>query len=117
MHMLRPIVTALVIFILISIAILFLPWDRINWGRISILPAATITVTGTSQGEQANQIATFGAAVTATNDDKQKATDEVNTKMTALLNAVKTFGIPDADIKTENVSVSQQEKPTTLIYP
>ncbi len=103
--------------ILLAVCVTLLPIDKINWGRISILPAATITVTGTSQGQEANQIASFNATVSVSSDDKQKAVDEVNSKMTALIAQVKNFGIPDADIKTQQVSVYQQPQPQTLIYP
>lgn len=110
--------------VLLALCVALLPIDKINWGRISILPAATITVTGTAQSSQANQIASFNASITASNDDKQKATDEVNTKMTALISAVKNFGVPDADIKTQQISVYQQPapyvvqgQPQTQIYP
>ncbi len=113
--MLKNIFLILLSFVLLGIAIIFLPIDKINWGRISILPAATITVTGTSQSDVANQTAGFSATITSTNADKQKATDDVNTKMTALIKSIKDFGIADADIKTESVNVYQQT--TTMMYP
>lgn len=106
---------------IIALAILYLPLSKINWGRISVLPAATITVTGTAQSDIANQTAGFSANVTATNADKQVAVGLVNSKMTALIAALKNFGIADADIKTESVSVYQMPvavpQTQTLIYP
>ena len=124
----RNIFFALGTIILLTLSVVFLPIDRINWGRISILPAATITVTGTSQSDIANQTAGFSATITSTNADKQKATDDVNTKMTALIKSIKDFGIADADIKTESVNVYQMpvspvpvpqngSGAQTLIYP
>lgn len=119
--------------VLLAITITILPIDKINWGRISILPAATITVTGSAQGNVANQLGTFSATVMVSNANKQTAVDSVNTKMTALIKAVKDFGIADSDIKTESVSVYQMpvrvpetgstgsgtsgSGATTLIYP
>src|SRR6266478_8580476 len=102
--------------VLLVITVAILPIDKINWGRISILPAATITVTGTSEGSVANSQASFGATVTATNADKATAVNSVNTKMTTLIASLKTFGIADADIKTESVNVYQMPKAQTLIY-
>ncbi len=80
---------------------------------------STITVTGEAQENQKNQIATFTASVISTNDDKQKAVDETNTKMTDLINSIKALGIADGDIKTENISVYQQPSPypVTMMYP
>ena len=103
--------------VLIIAAVFYLPLYRVNWGRFSMLPAATITVTGQSQGSVQNQIASYNATVTSINADKQKATDETNTKMTALIKSVKDFGIPETDIKTENISVSQIPDVQTMIYP
>lgn len=109
--------------VLLVVAVLILPFNRINWGRISILPAATITITGTAKGEEANQIASFNATVQSINNDKQKATDEVNTKMNEIITQVKNFGVKASDIKTQAISVYQrprvvpQGQPETLIYP
>ena len=125
--MLKNIFFILLTFILLAAAVIFLPIDKVNWGRISILPAATITVTGTSQSDVANETAGFSATVSAVNADKQTAVNEVNTKMAALIKSIKDFGIADADIKTENVSVYQMPvspvpvpqngSAQTLIYP
>ncbi|HWA51740.1 MAG TPA: SIMPL domain-containing protein [Patescibacteria group bacterium] len=102
--------------IVLVLAANFLPISRINWGKISIQPAGTITVTGTAQEDVTNQVATFNATVTATNADKQTAVNKVNTQMTALLAALKNFGIADADITTQSVNTYQNQA-QTLIYP
>ena len=115
--MLRKVILLLLSFFLLLGGIYLFPWDRVNWGRISLLPAATITVTGEAKGQQANNTASFQASITTTNADKQKATDEVNTKMTSLLNALKTFGIPEADIKTDAIIINEEPEVQTLIYP
>lgn len=100
--------------VLILLSVFLIPWDRVNWGTISLLPASTVTVTGEAKSQQTTQIATFTAGVTAINDDKQKAVDEVNQKVEALITSVKEFGIPVEDIKTQNLSVYQQEEPVTV---
>ncbi len=89
---------------------LFFPWQKINWGKISLAPAETVTVTGTAKQEQQSQIATFNAGVNVVSDNKQAATDEVNQKINALTKAVKDFGVKDADIKTQNLNVYQREE-------
>ena len=64
----------------------FAPWNK-----------GMITCTGSSKLDQAPQIATFYATVTVSDDDKQKAVDLVNQKMTELLASLKSFGIPEAE--------------------
>ena len=119
MSFLRSLVLSVLIAVIVLAGLYLLPWDRVSWGKFSILPGSTITVTGESKQDISSQIASFNVGVTATNQDKQKALDEVNSKMTALLNAVKTFGIANDDIKTQNVSVYQSTLPypEPLIYP
>jgi uncharacterized protein YggE len=104
--------------VLVAIAT-YLPIDKINWGRVSILPAATITVTGEAQSNVVNQKASFSATISVTNADKQTAVNKVNQEMTDLIKALKNFGIADADITTQQVSVYQMPtvQPQTLIYP
>jgi hypothetical protein len=48
--------------------------------------------------------------VEAVNDSKDVAVGDVNTKIDALIQAVKDFGIKEADIKTQNVSIYQDEQ-------
>ncbi len=105
------IVFALVIvsFILLAAA-LFSPWQKVNWGKISLAPAETVTVVGTAKQQQQSQIAVFNAGVNVVSDNKQAATDEVNQKINALTKAVKDFGIKEADIKTQNLNVYQREE-------
>lgn len=105
--MLKNVFFALGTVIILAIAFMILPLDRVNWGRISVLPAATITVTGSATGDVSNQMANFGATVMATNADKQTAVNAVNQAMTTLINSVKNMGIADGDIKTQQVSVYQ----------
>ncbi|OGV97101.1 hypothetical protein A2W24_00130 [Microgenomates group bacterium RBG_16_45_19] len=106
---------ALIVFALVIFAgAFFIPWDQITWGKFALVPADTVTVIGEAKTEQQSQIATFTAGVTAVNDDKQKAVDDVNQKVESLIQSVKDFGIPEADIKTQNLSIYQQEEPVTV---
>jgi uncharacterized protein YggE len=96
--------------IMALIVIFILPWNRINWGKVSLTQPQSVTVTGTAKSIQKNQIATFTAGVDAVNDKKDVAVTEVNTKVAALTKAVKDFGIKEQDIKTQNLSVYQNEE-------
>lgn len=89
---------------------LLIPWEHVNWGKISILPASTITVTGEAKQDELPQIVRFSASVTATNVDKQTAVNEVNTQMAKLIKSVKDFGIAAKDIQTQQVSVYQTKE-------
>lgn len=105
---------ALVLFPVVLIGLAYvLPLRDIDWGSVSLKPASTVTVSGFASEQQNNQIAEFSAGVNAVSNDKQAAIDEVNTKTDALIQAVKEFGVSEQDIKTQNLSVNQEEK---LVY-
>mgnify|MGYP001363803696 FL=1 len=98
------------ILVVVLILVFLLPWGRINWGKIRWMQPETVTVTGEAKSTQKNQIATFNAGVDAVNSDKDKAISDVNSKMEAIIAAVKDFGIKEEDIKTQNLSIFQQEE-------
>ncbi len=91
-------------------ALFILPLSRIDWGNIHFTPGKTITVLGQSQTSQKNQVANFTAGVSVTNDDKDKAVEEVNKKMESIIKSVKDFGIKSEDIQTQNISVYQNQE-------
>lgn len=108
-------ITSLLGWILLAlVAVFIIPWERITWGSLRLAPSTTVTVTGDAKQEQANQIAQFTAGVMVLNSDKDKAVSEVNQKVESLIQSVKDFGIPEQDIKTQNLSIYQQEEPITL---
>lgn len=96
----------LICFVLFAGAYL-IPWQGVDWGKLELLPARTITVVGEAITRERSQMATFTAGVTVVNDSKEVAIDEVNSKVTALIASVKNFGIQSDDIKTQNLSVYQ----------
>lgn len=102
-----------VLFIVGVVALLGLStqWFTINWGRIENAQTATINVTGEAKDLHANQIATFTAGVSVTDADRETAVEMASAQMTELVNAVKEFGIPAEDIKTENVNVYEYTVP------
>lgn len=96
--------------VLVLILVWVVPWNRVNWGKITWQPSEIITVTGEAKSQEKNQIASYTAGVESVNDNKEEAVKEVNTKIEALIKALKEFGIKDADIKTQNMSIYQDEQ-------
>jgi len=96
--------------ILVLILAWIVPWNRINWGRITWQQAEVVTVIGEAKSQEMNQIANFSAGVMAQDMDKNKAITEVNTKMNDLVKEVKDFGIKESDIKTQSLSYYQEPK-------
>lgn len=102
---------------LVAVVVFALYTGMIHWGKVEILPAATVTVTGTSKLDQTPQIADFSAAVSIADDDKATAVNLVNSKMTDIVSSLKAFGIADADIQTQEVSVYANPQPVEMMYP
>jgi uncharacterized protein len=98
-----------VTFVLVIAALWFVPWRNISWGSIAVNNNQVVTVTGEAKAVVKNEIASFSAGVSATNDNKQTAVNEVNTKVAAMTKSVKDFGVKDADIQTQNISVYQNQ--------
>lgn len=101
--------------ILLAVVILMtgaflMPWQKVDWGKIQLSPSKTITVFGQAKSKEKNQIATFSAGVSAVNDNKENAINEVNQKIQAIIDAVKNFGISSDDLQTQNLSVYQSEE-------
>jgi len=80
----------------------------VTWYYLPFHAPYTVSVTGTAKSAVSNNMSSFNATVSETNEDKQTALDAVNKKMAGLIKSLKDFGIPDADIKTQQVSVYQQ---------
>lgn len=89
--------------------------------KVSTQPVqpALITVTGQAEIDTLPQIAYFSAAVSEFNADKDTAVNQVNSVMDNLIKAVKTFGIDDSDITTQQVSVYEVDEggPEIMIFP
>ncbi|MBU0572285.1 SIMPL domain-containing protein [Patescibacteria group bacterium] len=96
---------------ILLVGVFLIPWRFVNWGKLEILPASTITVSGEASLEEMSQIASFTAGVTAINDDKETAVDEVNQVIGDVISAVKSFGIAEEDIQTRSLSVHQIQEP------
>jgi len=90
-------------------AIYFIPWRGVKWGQIQFAPAQTVTVTGTAQQKKANEVASYTVGVRVNKENKDEAVNEVNQKVTKIIEQVKKFGIEDEDVETQNLSISHQE--------
>lgn len=101
------------VLVILFLSLFFLPMKKIEWGKIRWLQPETVTVVGEAKSIQKNQIASFNAGVDSVMTDKEKAIVEVNTKVNELIKAVKDFGIKEADIKTQNMSIYQEEESYT----
>lgn len=88
----------------------FVPWKHVTWGRFKLAPADTVTVVGEAKTKQKNQKATFSAGFNTVSDNRETAISDVNKKTQAIVDGVKAFGIPDEDIKTQNLNVFQGEE-------
>lgn len=101
---------AIAVLVILFLALFFLPIRKIEWGKIRWLQPETVTVTGEARSVKKNQIASFNAGVDSVQSDKDKAIKEVDTKVADLIKAVKNFGIDEKDIKTQNLSIYQQDE-------
>ena len=101
----------LIFLVLIVLAILFfVPWQSMGWGRMGWMQVKTITVVGSAQSQVSNEVAEFYAGVEAYGDDKETVVEQVNSEAARIVAALKEFGIPEADIKTQNISTYQQQE-------
>lgn len=111
-----PKFVAAIVFFALALGVVLLggayviPWQTVNWGKLEFVPAAVITVTGQAESQEKSQVAAFSAGVSSINDNKDAAIAEVNQKVGKIIESLKTFGIPPADIQTQNINVYQNEE-------
>jgi len=98
----------IVLVVVILFGIYLLP--KMDWGKMRWQPTESVTVSGEAKTVLKNQISSFTAGVDAVADKKDDAAKEVNSKMEALIKAVKSFGIKAEDIKTQSLSYYQSEE-------
>jgi len=99
--------------LIMAIAVFFAIILRIppEWGSLALKPSKTLTVYGTSKEQRTNEIASFSAGVNEYNVNKDIAINTVNETINTIISAVQEFGIPDEDIKTQNISVNRMDDP------
>jgi uncharacterized protein YggE len=99
-----------IVILLVILAAFAVPWRDVTWGTVTYGIKPTITVTGQAKSQQQNQKASFTAGINIVNDNKDTAVSQANDKINAIIAAAKNFGIKSDDIKTENMSVYQNEE-------
>lgn len=97
------------VFLVIMLLVMLMPWKNVNWGKVQLKQPEIVTVMGEAKTQQQNQLARFTAGVNIVKEKKEDAVLEVNQKVVALIDSLKTFGIAPEDIKTQNLSVYQQQ--------
>ena len=105
-----PVFVGLLGFLLVAWVFLAVA-DKLGLGVASMFSKRSITVTGSANRQQANQLATFNASVSSKNADKAKAVSEVNQKSEQLIADLKAFGIDAKDLKTQSLSIYQDQQP------
>ena len=110
MNLVKIFVSVLVVMAIVLGAAFILPWERVEWGKLTMTPAQTITVTGVADSQERPQIARFTAGANAVSSNKQEAIDRVNQQVQQTIERVKEFGIAQEDIKTQNLSVYQEQE-------
>jgi uncharacterized protein YggE len=78
---------------------------------INYISTDTITVTGSATHEVINQIATFSITVEVNDEEKTVAVQQVEEQVNEVVAAIKDFGIPEKDLKTQYLNVYQREEP------
>jgi len=108
-RLIENIVVGSIVVIVALGGVTFFNWEKVNWGKIEFKPTETITVSGRAQGQQVSQMAQFSATVQKVNDNKQQAVDEVNDSTGQIITRLEDFGIENKDIKTQTISINQEE--------
>ncbi len=99
------------------IGFLFFTWafltvaDKVGMGVSSMFAKRSITVTGSANRQDTNQLASFNATVSSKNADKATAVSEVNQKSQKLVTDLKAFGIADKDLKTQSLNIYRDQAP------
>jgi uncharacterized protein YggE len=106
----QTIIKTVVILLVIGLFSLLFPWRMVSWGRITTEQDNVVVVSGYADQSSINQTATFSVGVNQTNADKQKAVDMVNNEIASIIEKVKSFGIEDKDIKTQSLSIYQNQE-------
>lgn len=103
-------ITALIVLGVFLGGVLLFPWRLVDWGKIRMGEEETVVVSGYAEGTVKNNVAGFSASVEVFGDDKKVVTEEVNEKMSELVEKIKDFGIDEDDIQTQRVSVYQRDE-------
>ncbi len=85
--------------------------DKIGLGVTTMFSKRTITVTGSANRQETNQLASFNATMSNKNADKAIAVSEVTQKSQKLVDDLKAFGVADKDLKTQSLNIYRDQTP------
>lgn len=95
--------------IIMGVLFYFTPLKSVNWGQFTSTYPSTVTVQGVASSEQSNQVASFGATVSAKNMDKEQAVADLNEKLRKMTSSIRSFGIEEKDIQTQSLNIYQMD--------
>lgn len=108
-HYIEQSIVPMGLIIFVFLVLLAFPWARMNWGTFKVSTDKSATVMGDAQQQTSNQKASFNLGVMVVNSNKDSAVDEANKKTQEIIDFAKKFGIPAEDIKTQNLSIYQEQ--------
>jgi len=99
----------IVVIILASVLVVVLAYG--GYWLYKVKTSKTITVSGTSEVQITNQIASYSVTVEKHDKDKSKAVEASTTGSQAIVDVAKGLGIESKDILTQSLNVYQREDP------
>ncbi|MEX2027885.1 MAG: SIMPL domain-containing protein [Candidatus Curtissbacteria bacterium] len=105
----KNLVWPLVVLLIALAAFYFKPWQ--------VKPAETISVTASGKSQVTPNVAKISASIQSTNPNLDKAREENNQKVSALVQKLKDMGIDEKDIKTQDLSAGPGYEPQIQIFP
>ncbi|MBU1970279.1 SIMPL domain-containing protein [Patescibacteria group bacterium] len=105
-----PYLAWLAVFLLVG-WLFFLLIDQTGFGLSTVFARKSITVIGSANRSEMNQLATFNATVSSKNADKAQAVAQVTQKSEQLITDLKLFGIEDKDLKTQSINIYREQTP------
>ncbi|KKS76827.1 MAG: 26 kDa periplasmic immunogenic protein [candidate division WWE3 bacterium GW2011_GWA2_42_9] len=79
------------------------------WYLFKVLTPQTISVSGSSTSLVKNQIASYSLTIEVSDADKAKAVQALTDRAKSVIQMIKDFGIPEADVETTSLNVYQRQ--------
>lgn len=106
----KDLLTPLVFLVVLVAAAFLLPWRMINWGHVTMDSPNQVVVQGSAQSDEPNKVASFYLSITSMNSDKAAAVEDLTKRTNEIIAKVREYGIADTDMKTQNMSIWQDER-------
>ncbi|KKS31556.1 hypothetical protein A2380_00740 [candidate division WWE3 bacterium RIFOXYB1_FULL_43_24] len=79
------------------------------WYLVKVSTPQTISVSGSSTSVVKNQIASYSLTIEVSDPDKAKAVEALSERAKSVVQIIKDFGIPEADVETTSLNVYQRQ--------